>query len=281
MTETTHHQIKIERTFEAPRALVFANWTDPQHLGAWFAPAGFDVVDCSVDHRPGGNWRIAYRSASGELYVEHGQFIESVVPEYLHFTLVNENERGDVMVRTEVKVDLQELEGKTMMTFVQTGFTSHKVRDSMAQGWTTCLDKLDAQVAAQRELLALFEDWFSVSEKKDLDGAMSPVAKDVVSYEHEAPLVYDGVDAIRAVCKAGFEHMPDGFRWEVPDLRIIVRGDVAVTWGLNRVRGPGVETWSRGTRILRKVDSRWQMIHQHVSFPYDPTTGVARLDLRP
>lgn len=281
MTDTTHHQIRIERAFKAPRALVFANWTDAQHLGAWFAPAGFDVVSCSVDQRPGGSWRIAYRSASGELYVEHGQFLEIVAPECIRFTLVNENESGEVMVRTEVRVDLREDEGKTKMTFVQTGFTSNKLRDSMAQGWKTCLDKLDLQLAAHRELRALFEEWFRASERKDLDGSMSPVAEDVISYEHDAPLAYEGVDSMRAVCKAGFDHMPDGFRWEVPDLKVIIRGDVAVTWGLNRMYGPGVDTWSRGTRIFRKVDSGWQMIHQHVSFPYDPATGIAKLDLRP
>lgn len=281
MTDTTHHQLEIERAFDAPRALVFANWTDAQYLGAWFAPAGFDVVDCSVDHRPGGCWRVAYRSTSGELYVEHGRFIDIVAPERLRFTLINENERGEVMVRTEVQVDLREHEGKTTMTFVQRGFVSDKLRDSMAEGWKTCFAKLDLQLAAHRELRALFADWFGASERKDLDGAMSPVAKNVISYEHDAPLAYQGADAVRAVCKAGFEHMPNGFRWEVPDLEILVRGDVAVTWGLNHMYGAGVEMWSRGTRIFQKVDGRWQMIHQHVSFPYDPATGSAKLDLQP
>jgi ketosteroid isomerase-like protein len=43
-----------------------------------------------------------------------------------------------------------------------------------------------------------------------------------------------------------------------------------------RVQEPGgepVETWSRGTRVFQKLDGRWQMIHQHVSFPFDPATG--------
>jgi ketosteroid isomerase-like protein len=185
------------------------------------------------------------------------------------------------MIRTEVEVDFREHEGKTTMTFVQAGFPSNELRDSMTDGWGTCLDKLDRQLAAQRELRALFDAWFRAAARKDLEGAMSPIATDVVSYEHEAPLAYRGVDAVRAVCKAGFEHMPDGFRWDVPDLEIIVRGDVAVTWGLNRMHGPGVELWSRGTRVFRKVAGGWQMIHQHVSFPYDPSTGAAKLDLRP
>jgi ketosteroid isomerase-like protein len=110
---------------------------------------------------------------------------------------------------------------------------------------------------------------------------MSPIASNVVSYEHDTPLAYHGVDAVRAICKAGFDNMPDTFRWDVPDLRIVVRDDVAITWGLNRMIGPGIEMWSRGTRVFQRMAGRWQMIHQHVSFPYDSATGAAKLDLHP
>jgi len=65
-----------------------------------------------------------------------------------------------------------------------------------------------------------------------------------------------------------------------------VRGDIAVTWGLNRMASHvGGEIrdamWSRGTRVFQRIEGRWQMIHQHVSFPFDPGSGQARLDLKP
>lgn len=110
---------------------------------------------------------------------------------------------------------------------------------------------------------------------------MEPIAKSIVSYEHDEPLVYNGVDAVRAVCKAGFDNAPERFRWEVPDFHVVVRGDIAVTWGLNHMHGLGLDMWSRGTRIFQKVDGRWQMIDQHVSFPYDAASGAAKLELRP
>jgi len=89
------------------------------------------------------------------------------------------------------------------------------------------------------------------------------------------------VAALRASCKVGFDHAPEPFRWDIPDLRVMVRGDVAITWGLNHMRGPGLEMWSRGTRVFQRIDGRWKMIHQHVSFPFDPENGVARMDLSP
>src|SRR5690606_14023685 len=212
---------------------------------------------------------------------ERGEFVEIVFPERLRLTLVNEDAQGEVTVRTEVQVRFEERNGRTTMRFVQTGFTAAQIRDGMQQGWHSCFDKLDGQITADRDLRILFENWFRASERKDLNASMEPIADDVLSYEHECPLEYRGIDALRATCSAGFDQMPEGFRWDVPDLQVVVRGDLAITWGLNRMRGPDVELWSRGTRVFQKIDGRWRMIHQHVSFPYDPESGAARLDLRP
>jgi uncharacterized protein YndB with AHSA1/START domain len=59
-------ELEIQRVFDAPRPVVFANWTEAERLAAWFAPAGFDVVDSVVDPRPGGRfvWRTGRLTAS-------------------------------------------------------------------------------------------------------------------------------------------------------------------------------------------------------------------------
>lgn len=138
----------------------------------------------------------------------------------------------------------------------------------------------------EAEVRREFEDWFRKAAAKDLNGVMAKIADNVVSYEHDAPLAYYGAAAVREVCRKGFDAMPGEFSWDIPDLRIIVRGDIAVTWGLNRMQAqlPGQDrfvSWSRGTRIFQKIDGRWMLIHQHVSYPYDPATGEAKIDLKP
>ncbi len=140
--------------------------------------------------------------------------------------------------------------------------------------------------AAEQEIRREFEEWFRDSAARDLDALMEKIAEDAVSYEHDLPLQHVGVDAIRQVCQNGFDVVQGEFNWDIPDLRIIVRDDIAVTWGLNHMqaKGPGMETfesWSRGTRVFQRIDGKWKMIHQHVSYPYDPQTGIARTDLRP
>lgn len=138
---------------------------------------------------------------------------------------------------------------------------------------------------SEREIRALHDAWFAASHMKDLDASMAPIAADVVSYEHSSPLQC-GLDEMRAECARGFAAASDDFIWTVPDLHIAVDGDLAVAWGLNRMasREPdGTEqvTWSRGTRVFARRDGGWRMVHQHVSFPLDPATGMAATDLRP
>jgi uncharacterized protein YndB with AHSA1/START domain/ketosteroid isomerase-like protein len=251
-------ELRLERTFDAPRALVFENWVMAQHVGAWFAPEGFEVEDCFVDARPGGRLRVVYASPAGQRHVEHGEFIDVQAPERLHFTLVNEDGSGRVHFRTEVRVVFREDGTRTRLELVQTGLGAPEV-GALELGWGTCFDRLSRQLAAEREVRALFEDWFRASERKDLEASMAPVASSVESYEHELPLVHRGVDALRAACKLGFDGVPDTFRWEVPDLKVMVRGDLAITWGLNHMAGAGLDSWSRGTRVFQRIGGRWRM----------------------
>ncbi|MEU8299854.1 SgcJ/EcaC family oxidoreductase [Micromonospora sp. NPDC048909] len=139
---------------------------------------------------------------------------------------------------------------------------------------------------AEEEVRAIHRHWFDRTAAGDLDGLMAHIDDDVVSYEHDGPLRHLGIDAVREVCRRGLDASSGPVSWEVPDLTVIARDDLAVAWGLNRIRAeqsPGrtEESWSRGTRVFRRTGGSWQMIHQHLSVPYDPGTGEARADLRP
>jgi ketosteroid isomerase-like protein len=127
----------------------------------------------------------------------------------------------------------------------------------------------------------LHRRWFEATAAEDLDAIMEGIGADVVSYEHEQPLQYRGADAVREVCRRGLDASSGTVTWNVPDLEVLVDGDLAVAWGLNRMTADGAESWSRGTRVFRRRGDRWQLAHQHVSYPYDPGTGAARTDLSP
>lgn len=139
---------------------------------------------------------------------------------------------------------------------------------------------------AAEEVRRVHQLWFEGTAIKDLDGLMSNIADDIVSYEHDAPLQHTGVDSVREVCKQGLETSSGQVGWDVPDLTVIARGDIAVAWGLNRMTaeapdGQLAESWSRGTRVFQQRNGQWMLIHQHHSYPYNPTTGEVETDLRP
>jgi uncharacterized protein (TIGR02246 family) len=140
--------------------------------------------------------------------------------------------------------------------------------------------------AAEREVLEIHQQWFERTAAKDLDGLMSHIADDIVSYEHDEPLRYIGRESVREVCTRGLDAASGAVGWDVPDLKILVRDDLAVAWGLNRMHaeqpdGETIESWSRGTRVFQRRGDAWVMVHQHVSYPYDPDNGEAKTNLRP
>jgi uncharacterized protein YndB with AHSA1/START domain len=65
-------EIRVERTFDAPRARVYAVWTDPELIPGWWGE-GTSVEE--MDVRPGGTYR--FRTVHGEV---EGEFREVEPP---------------------------------------------------------------------------------------------------------------------------------------------------------------------------------------------------------
>jgi len=139
----------------------------------------------------------------------------------------------------------------------------------------------DGSASAHEEIRALHRHWFDSTAARDLDGLMEHIADDVVSYEHDEPLRYTGIEAVREVCEQGLVAAPDQVGWDVPEMTVLAGGDLAVAWGLNRMTAQDQESWSRGTRVFQRRAGGWKLVHQHLSYPADPATGKAGTDLLP
>jgi uncharacterized protein YndB with AHSA1/START domain len=81
--EITGKEFVITRVFDAPRALIFKAWTDPEHLKHWWGPQGFTFVKCKLDLRPGGLFHYLMRSPDGNEMWGKFVFREIVPPERL------------------------------------------------------------------------------------------------------------------------------------------------------------------------------------------------------
>jgi uncharacterized protein YndB with AHSA1/START domain len=62
---SSDREIVISRVLDAPRALVFDVWTDPQHVGAWYGPRGFTITTLTMDVKPGGAWKFVMHGPDG------------------------------------------------------------------------------------------------------------------------------------------------------------------------------------------------------------------------
>jgi uncharacterized protein YndB with AHSA1/START domain len=146
LVQADHRTLLIERTFDAPVALVWTCWTDKKHMDQWSVPRGFTVARSEGDLRPGGKWRCCMRSPEGnELWL--GGVYREIVPHKLLSMTHAWEEDGVPGHETLVTVRFDDLGGKTRIRFEQTGFDSAGARDGHGQGWNECLDILAGHLA--------------------------------------------------------------------------------------------------------------------------------------
>ena len=142
---TDDHDLTLTRVFDAPRRLVYAMWSDPDHLRRWCLPAGFSAPDNAVDFRVGGEWRETLRGPDGTTYRSLSVFKEIIAGERIVFTQTWLDDDGTPGRETMVTVTLTDAgDGRTELTFRQTGFATTASRDSHAHGWAETLDRLAA-----------------------------------------------------------------------------------------------------------------------------------------
>jgi uncharacterized protein YndB with AHSA1/START domain len=82
----TDPQILITRIFEAPRERVFAAWTDPDQVAAWYGPQHVDTPRESVhiEPRAGGRWELTMvQRGTGKAHPVRYEIVELVEPELI------------------------------------------------------------------------------------------------------------------------------------------------------------------------------------------------------
>jgi uncharacterized protein YndB with AHSA1/START domain len=168
----TERKLVLTRTFEAPRALVFKAWTDPEHLARWWGPHGFTNPVCEIDAQPGGGIRIDMTGPDGVVYPMKGVVQEIVEPERLVFACTaHEDEAGYPGLEVRNMVTFSEHEGKTTLRLeavvVKAAPAAAQALEGMEAGWTQSLERLAARLAR-----AHAEDEFIFSRTFDAPRAL-------------------------------------------------------------------------------------------------------------
>ena len=80
------YDLVLERVIDVPRELVWAAWTNPEHIKKWFTPAPWTTIYCTIDLRPGGGFSTVMRSPEGQEFPSEGCYLEVVPYEKLVWT---------------------------------------------------------------------------------------------------------------------------------------------------------------------------------------------------
>ncbi|MEQ8402810.1 MAG: SRPBCC domain-containing protein [Roseitalea porphyridii] len=79
--------ILVRRRFDAPPALVFRAWTDPELLRQWWlGPPGMAMTHCAIDPREGGAWRMEQMDPGGTQYAFFGEYLRFDPPRRIEQT---------------------------------------------------------------------------------------------------------------------------------------------------------------------------------------------------
>jgi uncharacterized protein YndB with AHSA1/START domain len=147
-------KITIERTFDAPRDLVFRMWLEPEHLAQWWGPDHFTNPVCEVDARTGGKLYIVMRAPDGTDYPMSGTFKEIRPPAKLVFVAHAQDADGKPALEAYTSVTFEDAGGKTKMTLfahgVGTAPAALAMLAGMEAGWTQSIGRLTAHIAKQK-----------------------------------------------------------------------------------------------------------------------------------
>jgi uncharacterized protein YndB with AHSA1/START domain len=140
-------ELLVTRLLDAPRALVFKAWTQPEHIARWWGPQGFTIIACAMDIRIGGRFRQCQRSPDGVDFWKQGVYREIVEPERIVFTFAWEDAHGNPGHETLVTVRFEDVGGKTRLTLHQAVFETTSGCEEHRIGWTSCLQRFADYVA--------------------------------------------------------------------------------------------------------------------------------------
>lgn len=151
-------ELKIERTFNASKDLVWKAWSDSETFMKWWGPQYFTSPTCKMDFKQGGKFVWCMQAPDGSKFYSSGEFKEISPKDKIVYTDSFADENGneisaavyglspDYPNQTLVTVTFEEVDGKTHMTLVHQGIPAEEINGNTASGWNQSFDKLEVAI---------------------------------------------------------------------------------------------------------------------------------------
>ena len=135
------NKVTMERTFNAPIALVWEAWIKPEHIAKWWGPQGMETEILEHDFRVGGKWKYGMKMPDGNLFISEGVYTEIVEKK----RIVTSADFRPMTEGVELQMIFEE-QGD------QTHFTFHVIHSS-------------EDYRIQQEKMGIYNGWGSVFER--------------------------------------------------------------------------------------------------------------------
>lgn len=156
VTLPSDREVRVTRTFDAPRQLVWDAHTKPELVRSWQGYDGWEMPVCDMDVRVGGKYAWRWRNLDGKQFGFFGTFTEVDSPSRIvHEQYYDAGDMDFAMPAGDpcvVSLELSEQDGVTTLV-CNLAFASKEARDDaistgMTDGMEHSYTRLDAVVAS-------------------------------------------------------------------------------------------------------------------------------------
>jgi ketosteroid isomerase-like protein len=139
---------------------------------------------------------------------------------------------------------------------------------------------------AENDLRSIVNDRIRATRAKDAASASQHFSDDAVVFDIVNSLQFAGRVAIAKRAEEWFSSFQGGIEFDVRELSLRAQKAIAFSHALHHVRGATtagatIDMWWRVTSNYEKFAGDWKITHEHNSVPFDPSSGLASLNLHP
>ncbi|MBK9151917.1 MAG: SRPBCC domain-containing protein [Saprospiraceae bacterium] len=154
-----NQQIRVERSFNAPRDMVWAAWTQAEILDQWWGPAPWRTETKFMDFSEGGYWHYAMVGPNGEKHWSRADYL--TIRAHEHFTAEDgfcdeEGKPDTTLPRNRWENDFSDYGQSTvvniLLTFNSLSDLETIIKMGFKEGFTAGLENLDRYIEAQFKL---------------------------------------------------------------------------------------------------------------------------------
>ena len=134
--------LTVERVIDAPVEVVFAFWTEPDHIREWFrVEDSWQCQSSEMNLAVDGVYHLAMRSPEGNVFSVRGVFRAIDAPRSLSYTWTVDGE--DDFGETLVTVVFEPLGSATRIRLSHEQFITDEQAVAHEGGWNRCINQLE------------------------------------------------------------------------------------------------------------------------------------------